>query len=169
MLVYLSGRIEFADDLGKSWRHRLRPFLEKVLGHEVYDPAEDGKKNLTDEEATNFRSWKLSNPDGFRRAVRKIIDWDLDLIEKQVDYVVCYWDDQASRGAGTQAEVTVAYRKRIPIYLVTDLPINEISGWILSCAEHTFSSFDDLKAFLAATYSQSSIKQHVTATIPNNQ
>lgn len=154
MFVYLSGSIEFADDGGKAWRRDLTPFLRERLGHQVYDPAEDEKKNLTDEEARDFRSWKSSDPERFRRTVRKIINWDLDLIEKQADYVVCYWDRASARGAGTQAELTTAYRKGIPVYLVTELPASEISGWILGCTEQVFGAFSELKEFLRGKYAQ---------------
>lgn len=154
MLVYLSGSIEFADDGGKAWRRALTPFLRETLGHQVYDPAEDEKKNLSDEEAVHFRSWKTADPERFRRTVRKIIDWDLDLIEKQADYVVCFWEESASRGAGTQAELTAAYREGIPVYLVTQLPASEISGWILGCAERVFSSFEELRQFLVEYYGE---------------
>ena len=45
MLAYLCGPIEFAQDGGKLWRRKLAPFLGEQLGHRVYDPAEDEKKN----------------------------------------------------------------------------------------------------------------------------
>ena len=152
MLAYLSGSIEFAEDSGKAWRRELRPFLEQTLGHRVYDPAEDEKKNLTDEEVARFRSWKTSDPQRFRRTVRKIINWDLDLIEQQASYLICYWDRGAARGGGTQAELTAAYRKGIPVYLVTELPPGEMSGWILGCAEEVFPTFDELKTHLLTVY-----------------
>ncbi|MFQ5724450.1 MAG: hypothetical protein ACE5G6_08145, partial [Terriglobia bacterium] len=141
MLAYLSGGIEFAGDKGKGWRRALRPFLEENLGHQVYDPAEDEKKNLSEEEVAHFRSWKATDLARFQRTVRKIIHFDLDLIEEQVDYVICHWDREAGRGAGTQAELTAAFRKGIPVYLVTELPPVEISGWILGCSERVFGSF----------------------------
>lgn len=78
MLAYLSGSIEFADDGGKAWRPQVTPFVRERLKHRVYVLAEDEKKNLTDEEVARFRSWKASDPERFRRTVRKIIDWDLD-------------------------------------------------------------------------------------------
>lgn len=80
MLAYLCGPIEFAADGGKMWRRKLMPFLRDELGHGVYDPAEDVKKNLTDEEVTHFREWKRTDLERFRRAVRKIIQFDIDLI-----------------------------------------------------------------------------------------
>lgn len=150
MLAYLAGSIEFSHDMGKSWRKALRAFLEGTLGHQVYDPAEDEKKNLSDEESANFRVWKARDLERFRKVVRKIIDFDLDLIEDHVDYVICFWSKQSAMGGGTAAELTLAYRKRIPVYLVTEVPYGEMSGWVLSCAEHVFQDFDGLKSFLTS-------------------
>jgi nucleoside 2-deoxyribosyltransferase len=154
MLTYLCGPIEFADDGGKLWRRKLTPFLRDQLGHRVYDPAEDEKKNLSDEEATSFREWKTSDTDRFRRVVRKIIAFDLDLIENKADYVICLWDDAARQSGGTVAELTVAHRKGIPVYLVSTLPIEKISGWMVACSDRVFASIDELKEFLSARYSR---------------
>ena len=54
MLAYLSGPIEYAEDGGRLWRRKLAPYLREQLGHRVYDPAEDEKKNLSEEEAAQF-------------------------------------------------------------------------------------------------------------------
>ena len=45
------------------------------------------------------------------------------------------------RGAGTHAELSVAYRCGIPVYLVLGMPVEKVSGWILGCATRAFSSF----------------------------
>lgn len=147
MIIYLSGAIEHAPDYGKAWRAQLAPRL-RALGHVVYDPATDEKKNLTDEEVRNFRAWKRSDLKQFRRTVRKIIDWDLEWIERRADCVVCYWDEHCSKGAGTQAELTVGYQRGMPVYLVAGMPVEQISGWILGCATRIFGSFDELHEFM---------------------
>jgi hypothetical protein len=152
MLAYLCGPIEFAAGGGKLWRRKLAPFLRDDLGHRVYDPAEDEKKNLTDEETAHFREWKQTDLERFRRVVRKIIQFDLDLIENKADYVICYWEDAASQSGGTPAELTVAYRKGIPVYLVSPNPPVQISGWMLACADQIFSSVETLKEFLVERY-----------------
>ena len=154
MLAYLCGPIEFADDGGKLWRRKLAPFLRDHLGHRVYDPAEDERKNLTGDEAANFRTWKTQDLERFRRVVRKIIAFDLDLIENKADYVVCYWDATAAQSGGTAAELTSAHRKGIPVYLVTPLPVEQISGWMLGCSDQVFSSIESLKEFLAARFAR---------------
>lgn len=149
MFIYLSGSIEFSADYGKGWRGEITPFLES-LGHEVYDPAADEKKNLSDEEVAHFRSWKSSDPERFSTAVRKIIHWDLNIVEQLADCVVCYWDENAGRGAGTQAELTAAFRAGKPVLLVTALPREKISGWILGCATRVFPGWRELRQFLTS-------------------
>jgi nucleoside 2-deoxyribosyltransferase len=153
MLAYLCGPIEYAEDGGRLWRRKLAPFLREQLGHRVYDPAEDEQKNLSEEEVGHFRDWKKTDLERFRRVIRKIIAFDLDLIENKADYLICFWDSLAKSG-GTSAELTVAYRKGIPVYLVRTLPAAEISGWMLGCSDHLFSSVEDLKEFLVARFSR---------------
>jgi len=147
MLAYLSGSIEYSPDYGKSWRAQITPFLRE-LGHEVYDPALDEKKNLDDHEVRQFRYWKVTDLPRFQTTIRKIIAWDLDWIEHKSDYVVCFWDEAAARGAGTQGELTLAHRMGIPVYLVLGMPLEKVSGWILGCATEVFENFDELKQFL---------------------
>ncbi len=151
MRAYLSGSIEYSPDFGKSWRAQITPFL-RGLGHEVYDPAADERKNLTEEEVRDFRRWKTTDLPRFQATVRKIIAWDLDWIEHRTDYVVCYFDQAAQRGAGTQGELTFAQRAGIPVYLVLGMSITEVSGWILGCATQVFQDFEQLRGFLATRY-----------------
>ena len=146
MLFYLAGSIEYSPDLGKGWRAEITPVLRE-LGHEVYDPAEDELKNLSEAEAREFRAWKNSDLGRFQQTVRKIIAYDLDLIEHRCDAVVCYWDEHAGRGAGTQGELTFAHRLGIPVYLIAGMPVERISGWLLGCASGVFTSFEEFRGF----------------------
>jgi hypothetical protein len=152
MLAYLCGPIEFVQHGGRLWRRKLTPFLRETLGHRVCGPAEDERKNLAEEEVRNFRSWKGSDPERFRRVIRKIIAFDLDLIENKADYVICYWEGGGAQSGGTSGELTVALRKGIPVYLVTPMPLEEVSGWMLGCSDQVFPSIEALKKFLAARH-----------------
>ncbi len=149
MRIYLSGAIEHAPDHGRHWRAALTPFLEG-LGHEVYDPAADAKKNLDAVEVEHFREWKRTDLGRFQVTMRKIIAYDLDIIEQRTDAIICYWDEHCSQGAGTQGELTVAHRLGLPVYLVTALPAEKISGWILGCSTQIFPSVDALQAHFAS-------------------
>jgi nucleoside 2-deoxyribosyltransferase len=148
MLIYLAGAIEYAPDKGKAWREAFTPFVE-ALGAQVYDPARDEQKNLTDDERLHFREWKSTDLPRFQRTIRKIINWDMEWITRRADAIVVYWDEYAGRGAGTSGELTAAYRYGKPVYLVAGMPVAQISGWILGCATEVFNSFDQLQAFLA--------------------
>jgi nucleoside 2-deoxyribosyltransferase len=145
--IYLSGGIEHSGDSGRGWRREIGLFLEE-MGDEVYDPAADEKKDLTEEELLCFRRWKLEAPERFRKTVRKIIAWDLDRIEKGSDCVVAFWDEAAARGGGTAAEITLAHRIGKPVYLVLGMPRASASGWVLAAASEVFESFDEFKEFL---------------------
>lgn len=151
MLAYLSGSIEYSPDHGKGWRAAFTPFLLSI-GHTVYDPAQDEQKNLSDGEWQRFRAWKTTDLPRFQQVIRKIIAYDLDLIEHQADYVIAFWDEAATRGAGSHAELALAHRIGKPVYLVAALPIAQVSGWILGCATEVFTSFDQLQQFLLRTY-----------------
>ncbi|HEY7114228.1 MAG TPA: hypothetical protein VIA45_14960 [Thermoanaerobaculia bacterium] len=149
MRIYLSGAIEHSPDGGRDWRRGLARRLAE-LGHEPYDPAADERKSLTDEEVSGFRRWKETDPDRFRAVVRKIVAWDLERIESGTDAVVAFWDAAAARGGGTAAEITLAFRRNLPVYLVLGMPRAEASGWVLACAERVFGSFDEVERFLRA-------------------
>jgi nucleoside 2-deoxyribosyltransferase len=105
-------------------------------------------KNLTDVEAREFRAWKSSDLPRFRQTIQKIIAYDLDLIEQRCDAIVCYWDQYAGRGAGTQGELTFAHRMGIPVYLICGMPVEQVSGWLLGCATEVFTSFEEFDEFV---------------------
>ena len=100
MLVYLCGAIEYSPDHGKAWRAEITPFL-KSLGHEVYDPALDERRR-TSQRRRGSATFANGRAPIFRdsRGRRKMIDYDLDWIERKCDYIVAYWDEFAGRGAG---------------------------------------------------------------------
>jgi nucleoside 2-deoxyribosyltransferase len=147
MLFYLAGSIEYSPDLGKGWRAAITPLLHS-LGHTVYDPALDEMKNLTEIEVAEFRAWKSSDLGRFQQTIRKIISYDLDLIEHQCDALVCFWDQYAGRGAGTQGELTFAHRLGKPVYLICGIPVEQVSGWLLGCATEVFTSFEEFNQFM---------------------
>ncbi|MBV8206842.1 MAG: hypothetical protein JO041_08610 [Acidobacteria bacterium] len=166
MLIYLSGAIEYAPDGGAQWRTAITPALEQC-GHTVYNPAIEFRKNLTEEESAGFRSWKQTDLLRFQRAIRKIIDHDLNLVESEAGAVLAYWDEYATRGAGSHGELTLAYRRGIPVYLVLGMPLERVSGWILGCATHVFCTFGEAEAFFRAhapTPDQTENRQLATAS-----
>jgi hypothetical protein len=154
MLAFLCGGMEFAPDGGHQWRERMRHWLEEKVNHAVYDPTLETRRLLSEDDLRELPGWKTTDLDRYRKVMRILINHDLDVVRGRADYLVCYWDQAAVRGGGTHAELTAAYRKGIPVYLVTEMPVEALSGWVAGCTTKIFSSFDELKSFLATTYGQ---------------
>ncbi len=152
MMAFLCGGMEYAADGGREWRERIRSWLQEKLNHRVYDPCVESRRIFTREEQECLPTWKLTDLDRYHKAMHIIINHDLNVMASQADYVICFWDEDAARGGGTQAELTAAYRKGIPVYFVTALPVEKVSGWVVGCTSRIFSTFDELKSFLTATY-----------------
>ena len=157
MLAYLSGSIEHAPDGGRAWRAALKPFLVETLRHEVYDPVEAIPRLLGAEIYESFRGWKKTDPDRFRDTVRRIIAHDLEILTTRASYLICNWDEDVMRGGGTQGELTMAYHRSIPIYLVTPLPPDSISGWVLGCTELILPNFSELRKFMQKKYGEADV------------
>ena len=68
-----------------------------------------------------------------------------EAVAEQADYLIVKWDKSVLKGGGTHGEVTMAYWLKKPIYLVNNLPIEDVSSWIFSCSEEIFDDFEDLK------------------------
>lgn len=147
MLIYLCGAIAYSPDHGKAWRTEVTSLLHE-LGHDVYDPSLDENKDLTEQETREFRGWKQTDLPRFQQTIRKIIQYDLDWVEERCDALVAYWDEHTSKSAATQGELTVAYRRGVPVYLVTKLPAEQVSGWVLGCASKVFPGMEELREYL---------------------
>jgi len=159
MLAFLCGAMEYASDGGAAWRERIRLWIQDNLNHRVYDPVIEAQRLFSAEDLAGLPEWKASDLERYRRTIRIAINHDLDVMMRQADYVICLWDEAAARGGGTQAELTTAYRKGIRVYMISEMPANEISGWILACTDNVFSTFEEIKTFLAYTYGKDASKQ----------
>src|SRR5690348_15589537 len=98
MLAFLCGGMESAPDGGGQWRQRVRLWIQENLNHRVYDPAAEVRRVLSAEELTSLPNWKLTDLERFRKAMRIVINHDMDMIARQADYVVCLWDEAAATG-----------------------------------------------------------------------
>lgn len=149
--------MEYAKGEGVNWRREMELWIDSNLGHAVFNPNRESEKFLARTlPDIQFRDLKQKNLEKYTTLVRELIDVDIHEIAERTDYVICYWDNSAQRGAGTTGEVTMARFTGKPVYLVTELDLPEIPGWILGCATNVFASFDELRAFLLKTYNTKS-------------
>ncbi len=152
MKAYLSGAMEYAGDEGAGWRSEMTHWLDKALGHTVYNPVIESDRLIKSHGADNYRIWKTENPVRYRDFIRKCVDSDLQTVTQNCDYLICLWDESVFKGAGTHGEVTMAYHSDIPVYLVNRVPIEDFSGWIMACSTEIFHDFETLKRFLKKHY-----------------
>jgi len=152
MIAYLSGPIENAHNDGEDWRDMMTEWLESELNHKVFNPVTETKSIIEKISVENFRSLKNTNPNQYKKIIRKVIKVDLEAVVNQVDYLIVKWDKSVFKGGGTHGEITMAYWLKKPVYLVNNLPINDISSWIFSCSDEIFDNFGSLKKRLEIIY-----------------
>ena len=151
-LAYLAGAIENAPDGGRYWREEISHFLQQELEHAVFNPCLEENHLLTAEEFRKFRQWKTSDLARFREVVHRIIRNDITNLLERVDYIVCLWDQHVLNGGGTQGELTMAFWNQVPVYMVTSIPLAEISSWIIGCTSEIFQDFNALQVFLRSHF-----------------
>lgn len=154
MIAYLSGAMENAKNEGSGWRNEITIWLKDNLNHSVIDPVFETAKLVTKTESQNYRDWKSSDPDKFKKFVRLVIDNDLNLVVNKADYLICLWNNEVLTGGGTHGEVTMAYYQSKPIYLINQLSNLELSGWIMSCATEIFTELKSMQKKLLDVYGE---------------
>lgn len=153
MRVYLSGGMEYAEGEGFTWRQDLQNWIEENLNHKCFNPNIESNIFFdTHYPTVNFRDLKSQDIDLYKTIATKLVEIDSKEIAERTDYLVCYWDNGAAKGAGTKGELTMAKFFGKPVYLVTNFPLSDIPGWVLGCTTDFFNSFEKLKEFLLKRY-----------------
>jgi hypothetical protein len=151
MKAYLSGGMEYSSGEGIGWRRELQSWLESELQHGVFNPNVESDRYFNlHHPGIDFRKLKFDNTALYTEIIRHLVEIDCREIADNSDYIVCFWDEGAARGAGTKGELTMAKFFNKPVYLVTSFPRHDIPGWVLGCTTHFFADFGSLKEFLKA-------------------
>jgi hypothetical protein len=163
--------MENSENLGAAWRNEITPFLEE-LNLEVLNPCEfeaehlkglhiarlpeffehvDGRMVKTDHwhSLKNAKDKRLY--DRFLKYMRRIIKYDITLIEHHTNYVIVKWDHETGKGAGTHAELTHAFMHNIPVYCVLK---GDMPAWAKATCTKIFGSFDELKQYFIQQFGE---------------
>ena len=152
MIAYLSGPIENAENDGADWRISMTDWLKYNVGHSVFNPVEATQEITKGYHGNSFRDMIRTRPEEYKKLIRKIIDIDIDAVVNKSDYLIVNWEKSVFRGGGTHGEITMAYHFKKPIYLVNQVPIDDLSSWIYSCSTEVFNSFKDFKSYMIKKY-----------------
>ncbi|MBI5476123.1 MAG: hypothetical protein HY964_05225 [Ignavibacteriales bacterium] len=148
--VYLSGGMEYADGEGINWRKEMQDWIQTKLSHSVFNPNVESDLFFESKyPRVDFREIKKTDIKLYQEIVRHLVDIDCKEIADLSDYVICYWDEGAAKGAGTKGELTMARYFNKPVYLVTSFNLHDIPGWVLGCTTEIFPDFDSLKLYLS--------------------
>lgn len=139
--AYLAGAMETISDEGLSWRREFSDAL-KNIGIKCFIPNDEEKKL---KKHNNMKELKNTNIKKYIKIMRQFIAMDLNFVQ-QSDFLIAKWNGEQT--TGTVHETGYAYQLRIPTYLVTSVPTNQIPGWFLACFTKIFASLDELIKFL---------------------
>lgn len=152
--AYLSGGMEFAENYGADWRTEMSNWLSNKLDHAAFNPVEASDKFLSEKYPnTDFRLTKSNDLSLHREIAKEIVKLDCQEIILRSNYVICYYDESAQRGAGTKGELTIATIFGKPVYFVIGMDLEKIPSWVLGCADEIFNDFTALKNFLLKKFS----------------
>ena len=70
MIAYLSGAMEYAVDEGSGWRLDMTCWLSNILVHDVIDPVEESRLLMLQENSADYRNWKESDTERYRKVIR---------------------------------------------------------------------------------------------------
>jgi len=152
--TYLIGSMEdpAKNDSGEGWREQITPPLN-ARGIYCFDPTKEECEKVgmsTKELLEKLHGWQISgNWDLFRKYMDRIwkghtyidedsrskeprvihIMGDVDYVEHS-DFLIFNLNDGDKLG-GTIAELTIAWYRGIPVYMVTNVPKNKINKSIL--------------------------------------
>lgn len=153
MTAYLSGGMQYAAKRGADWRRSMGAWLREELGHASIDPVERSNALMRRMRNAGARlNGRRRKGGDWAAFFRRVVDIDSRFVSEKTDYVICLWNQSARRGAGTQGELTLARRHRIPVYLVSRVPRERLPGWIQGCLTRHFGSWNELRRFLIKTY-----------------
>lgn len=151
-IAYLSGGMQFAENLGAGWRASLTKTL-RSLGYHAIDPtlietSYQAKYNVVSP-GTATTSGEMQREDKVRIGF-DFIHADYTLIQ-MADFVVLFYDRSVQLGAGTITEAGWSYDQSIPLFIVLDegMSYDTMPAWLAAEAARVFVSFDQLAEYLA--------------------
>lgn len=151
LACYLSGPIDFEEDLGSGWRDEITPFLE-AMNVNVFNPLKHsfyGTDSLDTVKRPRMQDM-LDNGEfhNLREEIKDINHWDLRALDLSSFVIVNFNIDIPM--CGTMEEIFTANKQVKPVLLMVGNKIKKLSKWMFGRfpPEHMFSSWNNLKEYL---------------------
>lgn len=148
--IYLSGGMQFKNDLGVGWRKECGNRL-KQLG---FYPLDIAALDVAYTEAHGELYRFIADEELLQRKsnIRKhFIETDINLIRNDTDALIVLYDESVRLGAGTTSEIHEAFMLDIPIFMINSFrDLKEVPGWMQSETTKIFTEWEELYSYLAA-------------------
>ena len=161
LACYLSGPIDFAEDMGSAWRDSLTPVLEK-MNVKVFNPLTHSFYGTQDLETIKRPKMDKLLAEGnyteLRDEIKEINHWDLRSLDLSSFIIVNYNIDTFM--CGTHEEIFTANRQSKPVLLMVGSKKSQLPKWMYGRfpSEHMFQSWYELILYLRDINSSSTYK-----------
>jgi len=151
LAVYLSGPIDYAQNMGKQWRNEITDFLVP-RNVQVFNPLNHIFYGTHDVDTTKRPRMEKMRQDGdfssLRCEMKDLNHWDLRAVDLSSFLIVNY--DVPTFMCGTHEEIFTANRQSKPVLLVIPCDKRKMPSWMFGRfpAEHMFEGWDALKDYL---------------------
>jgi hypothetical protein len=151
LTCYLSGPIDFAENLGAGWRNTITPTLNQK-GLKVLDPLKHtyfGTEELDTEKRPRME--KLLQEGKFEELyeeMKEVIHWDLRSVDRS-DFLIVNYDNSVHM-CGTYEEIFMANVQNKPVLLKLSGSRTGLSKWMHGRfpPSHMFSTWEELHHYL---------------------
>jgi len=152
LCAYLSGPIDFAENLGCEWRNNITPVLEN-MNVQVFNPLRHsfyGTQDLDTEKRPRMaKLLEEGNFEGLRQEVKDLNHWDLRAVDLSSFLVVNYPIPPVT--CGTHEEIFQANKQTKPVLLmIGENNRKKMPKWMYGRfpPDHMFESWDELITYL---------------------
>lgn len=149
--IYLAGPMDFAADAGVKWRERITEKLINELEltpdnilNPCAKPLNSKGQGLSAEQEICKKLRKDKDWEGLERIVKDIMTIDLRLVDKS-DILIANLS-YCLRTVGTIHEIISATQRHIPVYIIDEQGMENVSGWLMALVGHerVFTNEDDV-------------------------
>ena len=152
LATYLSGPIDFAEDMGCKWRNDLTPFLED-MNIKVFNPLRHAFVGADKIPEKRIRMDKLLTEEKFtelHKEMKELVHMDLRSVDL-ASFLIVHYDSTVSM-CGTLEELFKCNMQVKPVLLVHKEPRKQLSSWLYGRLppEHFFANWDELKIYLTS-------------------
>lgn len=144
ILIYLAGGMEHAED-GITWRANVTEELAKI-DVKTWDPYLQEQLLFNNDNIEFLKAHdKVLHTPLINARMRKIVQHDMSVVAKDADMLMVKLDNTVLKGAGTQAEMSLAAYLNKPVHVwITDISISSIPYWLIGCMTYWSYDFEDV-------------------------